>query len=107
MNNRAKGVRERTKTKKWLEAQGYIVDVSEVNKICFFNNRTMAVHRDLFGSDLIAMDGKDIIFIQCKSNSDKFQGAKREFESYPFPPQVKKWVVWWEPRAKQPIIKSI
>ena len=106
-SNRQIGIRNRTKTKKWLEVQGYIVEVSEVNKICYFGGRLVAVHKDLFGSDLLAMNGNEIVFIQCKSNKDNISSAIKEFSKYPFPASVQKWVICWELRARTPIIRKL
>jgi hypothetical protein len=78
-----------------------------VNKICFFKGKLFAVHKDLFGSDLIAMNGKEIIFVQCKSVKGDISKAEKEFTKYPFPPLVQKWVVCWELRAREPIVKKI
>jgi hypothetical protein len=103
-NTRAIGQRNKLKTKKWLEKLGYRVENSEVNKICYFGGRLVAVHKDLVGSDLLAMNGKDIIFVQCKTNKTDMSDGKKEFEKYPFPEFVKLWVVRWEARVKEPII---
>jgi len=107
MNNRQKGIFNRNKTKKWLEKQGYMVSVSEVNKICYFNGRFMAVHKDLFGSDLLAMNGKDIIFVQCKTGKKNVAVAEKEFAKYPFPSFVQRWIVVWEKRVRNPIICKV
>lgn len=107
MNNRQIGQRNKLKTKKWLEKQGYIVESSEVNKICYFNKRLVAVHKDLFGSDLLAMNGKDIIFVQCKTNPKHKWDAKKEFAKYPFPKLVKRWIIIWKPKIKEPIVEKL
>ena len=107
MNKRAIGNRNKLKTKKWLEGRGYYVENSEVNKICYFGGRLVAVHKDLLGSDLVAMNGKDIIFVQSKTNKKDILDGVKEFKKYPFPKFVKRWVVRWELRAKQPIIKQL
>jgi hypothetical protein len=103
-NTRAIGQRNKLKTKKWLESQGYWTENSEVNKICYFGGRLVAVHKDLAGSDLLAMNGKDIIFVQCKTNKVDMSDGRKEFDKYPFPDFVERWVVRWEARAKSPII---
>jgi hypothetical protein len=107
MNKRQKGQRNKLKTKKWLEVQGYVVENSEVNKICFFNKKLFAVHKDLFGSDLLAMNGKEIIFVQCKTNKVDMLSGVKEFAKYPFPSFIQRWVVRWELRAKEPIIRKL
>ena len=107
MNKRAKGNREKLKTKKWLESKGWYVENSEVNKVCFFGGKTMAVHKDLLGSDLLAINGEDILFVQSKSNPSDISSGVKEFSKYPFPKSVKRWVVYWKTRAKEPTIRII
>ena len=107
MDKRALGNRNKLKTKKWLEAQGWQVWNSEVGKTVFFGGKLRIIRQDLVGSDLLCMNGKDIIFVQCKSRKDDIPEAIREFRKYPFPPFVKLWVVRWELRNKMPIIKEL
>lgn len=110
-NKRQIGQRNKLKSKKWLEKLGYTVENSETNKICFFKGKLFAVHKDLFGSDLIAMKndlhGEEIIFIQCKTNKVDMLSGVKEFAKYPFPSYVQRWVVRWELRAREPIIIKI
>lgn len=107
MNKRQIGQRNKLKTKKWLENQGYSVENSETNKICFFNGKLFAVHKDLFGSDLLAMNREEIIFVQCKSVKGDILKAEKEFAKYPFPVFVQRWVVCWELRSREPIVKKL
>jgi hypothetical protein len=106
-SNRQIGQRNKLKTKKWLEQQGYVVANSEVNKVCFFKGKLFCVHQDLFGSDLIAMNKVEIVFVQCKSVKGDMSKAEKEFAKYPFPFFVKRWVVCWELRAREPIVKKL
>jgi len=106
MNKRAKGLRNKLKTQKYFEKLGYQVFNCEVNKICYFGGRLMAVHKDLAGADLLCLskDRNEIIFIQAKSNKTDMLDGKYEFEKYQFPDFVKRWVVRWPARAKVPVI---
>ncbi len=106
-NKRAIGNRNKLKTKKYYESLGYYVENSEVNKICYFGGRLVAVHKDLLGSDLVALNGKEIIFVQSKTNKEDILDGVYEFQKYPFPPFVKRVVVRWEPRAREPMIKEV
>lgn len=90
-----------------MEKQGWTVENSEVNKICYFNGKLFAVHKDLFGSDLLAMNGKDVVFIQCKTHISDMSKAVKEFQKYPFPDYIKKWIVRWELRKKEPIVRIL
>ena len=48
----------------------------------------------------------EIIFVQVKTNKQDILDGVYEFEKYPFPECVKKWVVLFEPRIKEPIVKN-
>ena len=107
MNKIKKGSYYRLKTKKWYEAQGYEVSNAEVTKMAFFSGKLVPIRKDIFGADLIAMNGKEILFIQSKTHhTDMSKGAK-EFEKFPFPKSVKRLVIRWEPRSRFPIIRKV
>ena len=107
MSKIQKGNYYRLKTKKWLEKQGYCVENSEVNKICYFGGRLVCVHKDLFGSDLIATNNKEFILIQSKTNKEDILDGVKKFKKYPFPAFIKRWVIRWELRAKAPEITEV
>ena len=104
INKRAKGLRNKLKTQKYFEKLGYQVLNAEVNKAVFFGGKLHIVRQDLAGADLLAFSKKDIIFIQSKSNKTDMLDGKYEFEKYQFPDFVKRWVVRWPARAKEPVI---
>ncbi|MFA6652656.1 MAG: hypothetical protein WCS46_08285, partial [Bacteroidales bacterium] len=56
----------RLKTKHFYEAEGYEVANAEVKKPMPIKGRLIWIATDIFASDLIAMNGKEIIFIQVK-----------------------------------------
>lgn len=99
------------KTKEYYESIGYTVQITEF--MCgrvISPGKVIYVKRDVFGSDGIAMNGKDIIFWNSKAASNinrvyqhKSEGIK-EFSLYPFPSHVKRHVVIWEPRKEPRII---
>jgi hypothetical protein len=109
INKTQKGNRNRDKTKKYYEALGYDVTVVEQAKFFNFGGRMWCKKKDCFGADLLAMDGKEMVFIQCKSGTLQATAVKREFDKwkYPISPVIKKVVVCWKFRARQPIIKEI
>lgn len=99
------------RTKEYYEALGYTVQITE-----FMCGRQIApgkiiyVKKDVFGSDGIAMNGTEIIFWNSKHftgtntlANEKSQG-KKEFRKYPFPKTVKRVLVIWEPRKRNPTI---
>lgn len=109
-SNTSRGNYYKTKTKEYYEKLGYTVQITE-----FMCGRQIAPgkiiyqKRDVFGSDGIAMNGKEIIFWNSKSTiindiATVKSSAKIEFEKYPFPSCVKKQAVIWEPRKKPLIV---
>jgi len=101
------------KSKEHYEKLGYTVQITE-----FMCGRQIAPgkiiyqKRDVFGSDGIAMNGKEIIFWNSKS-TDVGQiswlecTGRKEFEKYPFPDCVKRQLIIWEPKKKPKIIEVI
>lgn len=107
-----KGDRSKYKTKKYFEKKGYQCAYSEVLRtIVKHNSFTGAkdkifIKKDTFGSDLIAMNKKEIIFINSTTKENVSKKIKK-FLEYDFPPFVKRAVVYWEDRAKEPFIRYI
>jgi len=102
------------KTKVYYENLGYTVQITEFTCGMKLPDRMFYRKIDIFGSDGIAMNGKEIIFWNSKATTeDRLQGVNKEkyvgrveFEQYPFPPCVKLHVVIWLP-MKQPIIYKV
>jgi len=109
MNRSRKGNYYRKKTKDWMEAQGYEVFITEQTQTLWDSKKKRAFHikRDLAGADLLAMNGKEIIFIQVKSNKNDILKGAKELGQHKYPPCVKLWVVYWVPRAKEPLIEEV
>lgn len=110
--NVSRGNYYKTKTKDYYEKLGYVVQITEF--MCgrmIGPGRMIYQKRDVFGSDGIAMNGKEIIFWNSKSvtgetntvTHEKRRGSQ-EFAKYPFPPTVKLQLVIWEPKKKPVII---
>jgi hypothetical protein len=104
MSTRSKGAYAVNKTKKYFEALGYQVVKSEVSKMIWIGGRSIIGHTDMWGSDLICMNKDEIIFVQVKSNKVHIAPAKHEFDKYVWAKGVKKYIVRWELRAREPII---
>lgn len=104
MNKIAKGNYYRLKTKKWFEKDGYLVENLEKNQRLYIKGKVIFIKKDLWGSDLIAKNDKEIIFIQCKTNRVHINKGIMELNKTVWPDTVKKYVVIWTPRAKEPEI---
>ena len=65
------------------------------------------VKSDQFGSDLLAMDGTEFIFVQVKGGKYCRTGmaaARRLFDEFDFPDGTKRWLMMWPLRARHPQI---
>jgi len=92
----------RLKTKHFYEAEGYEVANAEVKKPMPIKGRLIWIATDIFASDLIAMNGKEILFIQVKTNRGDVSKAVAEFAKHKFPENIRKVVVCWPDRAGEP-----
>lgn len=103
-SNRVKGAYYLKKSIDLLKEMGYQTMKLETNKMTFINGRSIWIHFDNFASDILAMDDKEIIFIQVKFETDGKFGHlnkhKEEFNKFKWPPFVKKQLWLWEPRKK-------
>jgi len=103
----------KAKSKEYYEKLGYVVQITEF--MCgrmIAPNKMIYIKKDVFGSDGIAMNGKEIIFWNSKhftskeSLSSQMNQARKEFNQYPFPEGVTKQIVMWE-KGKKPIITNV
>lgn len=99
-----KGNYYKLKTKKWLVAQGYQCDYLERLQRLYTPKGVIFVKRDMFASDILAMNEEEIIFVQVKLGRKNIASAYKEFAKFVFPPFVKRWIIVWEERARQPEI---
>ena len=104
INKIQRGNYYRLKTKHFYEAEGYEVANAEVKKPMPIKGRMVWIATDIFASDLIAMNGKEILFIQVKTNRGDVSKAVAEFAKHQFPPTIRKIVVCWPERASVPEI---
>jgi len=105
MNKIKKGNYYRLKTKKWLEADGFKVETLEKTMRIFTNDKKVIfIKRDLWGADLIASNGSELIVIQNKTSRGDASKGIRELKSAPWPDNVKKWVVIWSFKSREPEI---
>ncbi len=110
MSNVKQGNYFKKKTKLYLKNLGYDVQYSEFTCGRKIPGRMLYIKIDIFGSDMIAMNGKEILFVNAKSTIQGNKGVTDmkkkgcdEFKNYPFPKCVKRQLYIWEPR-KKPII---
>lgn len=95
MNRVQKGNRTKNKIAEYFINKGYIVANVEF--------RTRFAARDTFGSDLVARNEKETLWISCKSNKTHISKGKKELLTYGvIPPATRLLVVVWEDREKEP-----
>ncbi|HOM27321.1 MAG TPA: hypothetical protein PKV21_07430 [bacterium] len=106
-----KGNYYKKKTKEFLEKQGYVVEYLEKIQRIYTKGKLIFVKRDLFGADLIALSKQKCLFIQVKSGGKNtginIKKAIEEFNKYPFPDFIDRWIVVWKERVKEPEIIDI
>ena len=100
----ARGNRYKSKTKEWYQRRGWTVQLTEFNTMRpIGGGKVVWTKRDVFGSDGISMNGKEIIFwnskhisnMETSTYSAEVSKGRKEFASYPFPPCVRKVLVVW------------
>lgn len=104
MSKIAKGNYYRHKTIEFLKEQGYEVEILEKHQRVMSKGQVLFIKRDIWGCDLIAKNDSEIIFIQCKTNRADISKGMKELNKTPWPSHVKRWVVLWTPREKEPEI---
>lgn len=106
----AKGNYYRLRTKKWLEAQGYKVVPMEIQRRIFipakpgFPERVIFTKLDLWGADLLASNGRELIAVQVKTHITDTARGVRALCAAPWPDSVVLWVVRWPFRGREPVI---
>lgn len=108
----SRGNAYKKKTQEYFQSLGYVVQLTEFNTARMIGpGRHIYVKKDVFGSDMIAMNGKEILFINSKHGTtasglaDSKASGKKDFNKYPFPPCVRRVIAFWEPRKKVVLIE--
>ena len=113
MNKTRKGNYYRTRTKKWMEKQGFSVELAEHKSRSFYRDKetgelkTFYSTHDIWGADLFAMDGDQFIAIQVKSNKGDISKGIKELVRHPYPEFIDLWVAYWPERAREPEIHEV
>ena len=113
VNKNQKGNYHRLKTRKWLEGLGYAVEYMEHRQRIVQRDRRTGEDRafyvahDIWGADIAAMNGEELIFVQVKANAGDVAKGMKELAAHPYPPCVSLWVVHWPHRAREPQITEV
>jgi len=95
------------KTKEWFLDRGYACDYVERYRKFFRDGQIFHIKEDLFGADGIALNGREIIFWNSKFGKASDTEGVKEMLKFPYPSFVKRWIVHWELRAKEPRITDV
>lgn len=110
-STRAKGDRYAKKTKEWLEAQGYQVSKMEMTKLAWVGGRMIPIRTDILFSDLIAVGNGELLLVQVKFAArarNNMSTARKNYQTLPdMGCSVKKMIVGWQPRVKEPIVEFV
>ena len=94
------------KTRDWYREQGYASEYQEHLQSIFTPKGMLYKKNDVFASDGVSMNGKEIIFWNAKGETQKGKGtlgsSLKKFSQFPFPDFVIREIVVWEPRKKNP-----
>jgi hypothetical protein len=109
-SNVAKGQYFKQRSKRWFEAQGYVVAFLERVLHVQGKHGLIPVKRDQLGSDLVAVSEKKILLIQVKGGAScrsQLAAARAEFAKYPLAPYCENWIVMWLPQARAPEVEVV
>jgi hypothetical protein len=99
-----KGNYYKLKTKKWFLDKGYACEYLEKMQRIFTKKGIIFIKKDVFGADGVAMNKDEIIFWNSKFGRSNISAGIKEFEQFPYPKSVKRWVVVWGLREREPEI---
>ena len=103
----SKGNYYKTKTKKFLEEDGYTVEYLEkLQRIVNKAGQVIHVKRDLLESDGLATNESDFILWNVTDRAHAAAHVKR-YAELRLPPFIRCWVIVWEPRSKEPEIIEV
>lgn len=103
----SKGNYYKYKTKRWFKDEGYFCDYLEKTQRIYSAGKVFFIHKDLAGADGFAMKKDQMIFWQCKLNKKNIAEAIKEFQKYPFPPFIDRWVIVWQKGQSVPDIVEV
>lgn len=110
-SNVARGAAWKARTRRWLEAQGYLVADMEIVRNIWTPKGMFPQKRDQFASDVWGVCGRrGYLWVQVKGYSThrpSLAAAKRALLEYPCPPATRKVIVVWKLRAREPDVVEV
>jgi len=104
-----KGNYYKRKTKQYFKDLGYDVEYIEKLQRIYSKGKIIFIKRDLFFSDGLSINDDEIIFWQSKLNKKNIADAFKKYSEMKMPKckQIKKWIIVWTPRAREPEIINV
>lgn len=105
-----RGAYYKRRAKQYLERQGYQVAYLEQVLWVFTPKGRVPVKRDQFASDLLAVNERDVVFVQVRSGVSRrsqLAAARDGFSRFAFPVGTQQWILLWPPRAREPEIEVV
>lgn len=102
-----KGNYYKMKTKVWFKKKGYECEYLEKLQRIVNKGKIIYIKKDIWGADGIAMNNKEIIFWNSKKGKTNISKGIKEFQKYPYPSHIKRWLIIWEERIREPEIIEI
>ena len=95
------------KTKDWLVKKGYQVAYLEKYQRIFSKGKVIFIKKDIWGSDGMAMNEEKIIFWNSEKGKHNLAEHIKRYAEFKFPDSVRRWVVCWTSREKEPQIVEL
>lgn len=90
------------KTADWYRKDGYTVEYLEKLQHIYAKGKVIYIKRDLLGADGLAVNDTEFILWNSISNRADLSKHIKRFKEYPNPPFIKRYVILWEARVKEP-----
>ncbi len=97
-----KGNYYKRKTADWYRKDGYTVEYLEKLQHIFTKGKVIYMKRDLLGADGLAVNDTEFILWNSISNRGDIAKHIKRFKEFPCPKFIKRYVIFWELRAKGP-----
>ena len=101
-SNTQKGSYHKLKTKKWLEADGWVVGNAEQTSRIYVKDRVIFTKKDLFGADLVARNDEEEWWLQVKANQGDIAKGLKQLGTHPCPrcACIRRSVIVWPNRRR-------
>ena len=100
----SKGNYYKLKSANWLREKGYYVDYMEKLQHLFVKGKVIYVKKDILGADLVAVNDSDFILVNSILGKTNIASHIKDFKKYPQGGSIKRWLLVWQPRVKEPDI---